>query len=152
MKLKVTKGMKYGRLIPIALAGKNKFGHVLWWCLCDCEEYILSTDHAIARGHSKSCGCLNRDKLRGKVGKGHPMWRNSRNYFTIHKWVRYHKAKIQLCECCGEVKPHDCANISGEYKRDIDDYEWLCRRCHQTKDGRMDFLKSRPRDALGRFV
>ena len=26
------------------------------------------------------------------------------------------------------------ANISGEYKRDVDDYEWLCLKCHRLFD------------------
>ena len=36
--------------------------------------------------------------------------------------------------------PYDCANISGEYHRDVDDFEWLCRRCHMVKDGRLEKL------------
>jgi len=37
--------------------------------------------------------------------------------------------------------PYDVANISGKYKRDIKDFEWLCRLCHMTKDGRLEALK-----------
>jgi hypothetical protein len=39
-----------------------------------------------------------------------------------------------FCEKCGKVTDKlDCANISGKYLRDlrdISDYRWLCRRCH----------------------
>ena len=33
--------------------------------------------------------------------------------------------------------PYDLANISQEYRRDVDDFEWLCRSCHMKKDGRI---------------
>lgn len=29
------------------------------------------------------------------------------------------------------------ANISGKYKTDLSDWEYLCRRCHMKKDGRL---------------
>jgi len=31
----------------------------------------------------------------------------------------------------------ELSNISGKYKRDINDYEWLCVKCHRIKDGNM---------------
>jgi len=57
-------------------------------------------------------------------------------YFGLHKWIQRHKLKPKFCENCKENPPYDLANISGEYKRDINDFEWLCRRCHFNKDGR----------------
>jgi hypothetical protein len=32
----------------------------------------------------------------------------------------------------------------GEYKREINDFKWLCRRCHMKDDGRIkNFMKYR---------
>ena len=59
-------------------------------------------------------------------------------YFGIHAWVRKRKLKPKFCESCNTIPPYDLANISGEYKKDVSDYEWLCRRCHMKKDGRLD--------------
>lgn len=56
---------------------------------------------------------------------------------ALHNWVQKRKQKPVVCECCGIVPPHDLANISGQYRRDIADFEWLCRRCHMKKDGRL---------------
>lgn len=28
----------------------------------------------------------------------------------------------------------ELSNISGEYKRDVNDFEWLCVSCHRKKD------------------
>lgn len=64
----------------------------------------------------------------------------------VHQWVRKHKPKPMLCEECHKNEPFDLANISGEYKRDINDYRWLCRKCHLESDGRLE-----NRDEKGRF-
>jgi len=59
-------------------------------------------------------------------------------YSSIHEWIRRYKPFSYECYICGEkVKEHgklDCANISGEYKRDINDFVWLCRSCHTKFD------------------
>jgi len=55
----------------------------------------------------------------------------------VHHWIWRKKPKPKLCEICKKKPPRDLANISGEYKRDVNDYEWLCRRCHMICDGRI---------------
>ncbi len=75
------------------------------------------------------------------LNEKNPMWKGNKvQYNALHGWVRRRKPKPKLCEECKIRKPYDLANISEEYKRDINDYEWLCRRCHMDKDGRMDNL------------
>ena len=54
---------------------------------------------------------------------------------SLHYWIRSRKHKPDFCEICNKKEPCDIANISGEYKRNVDDYQWLCRRCHIIKDG-----------------
>ncbi len=77
-----------------------------------------------------------------KLGNKNPMWKNKVGYSPLHQWVKRHKLKPEFCECCIAVPPRDLANISQKYKRDIDDFEWLCRKCHMKKDGRIKvFLK-----------
>lgn len=60
----------------------------------------------------------------------------------IHSWVRRRKSKPPFCEECNIKKPNDLANISEEYKRDINDFRWLCRSCHMKSDGRLKNLKN----------
>jgi hypothetical protein len=55
-------------------------------------------------------------------------------YDWIHEWIRKQKPKPSLCESCQSRPPRDLANISGLYSRDLNDWEWLCRRCHMSKD------------------
>jgi hypothetical protein len=70
------------------------------------------------------------------------MWKEGKiDICALHQWVKRNKPKIELCENCMKNKSFDLANISGEYKRDINNYKWLCRRCHMLEDGRMLNLK-----------
>jgi len=103
------------------------------------------------------CGCLFTPKDHqqrtkycsakcSKLKYNNPMWANGGNSFTgIHNWGRYNIPKPELCQCCHKEPPRDLANISNEYKKEVSDWEWLCRRCHMTKDGRMNQLIRHPR-------
>lgn len=61
-------------------------------------------------------------------------------YNTIHKWVSYHLSKTGTCSSCGASglsgKMIHWANISRQYKRDLNDWQELCAKCHQKYDGR----------------
>ena len=89
---------------------------------------------------SKTGVCLNlSDEERSRrsehfSGTNNPLWKERPSLIAIHVWVRKHKPAQGACEHCGSKKPLDCANISGEYKRDIDDYIYLCRSCHRKMD------------------
>lgn len=75
-------------------------------------------------------------------GSKNPMWKGDQvGYAALHEWVGTHLKKPKTCEKCGKKPPHDLANISQKYKRKLSDWEWLCRRCHMLKDGRLDKLK-----------
>jgi hypothetical protein len=84
------------------------------------------------------------ESLKGNhSGEKHYRWKGENvGYLSLHEWIRKHKEKETCCERCGIDKPLDISNISGEYKRDVDDYEWLCRHCHMIKDGTIYNLKS----------
>jgi hypothetical protein len=56
---------------------------------------------------------------------------------ALHIWVRHRLPEPEGCERCGRKAKLDLANISQEYKQDLDDWEYLCRRCHITGDGRI---------------
>jgi hypothetical protein len=61
----------------------------------------------------------------------------SREYKALHAWLNKHKGKAFFCKKCGlwdTKKRYEWSNISGEYKRDLKDYESLCTSCHRKKD------------------
>jgi len=93
--------------------------------------------------HVKHCPICNQPIC--KHGDRNPQWKADDVGFTsLHQWIREHKPKVDLCERCNKTPPYDVANISGEYKRDINDFEWLCRSCHMNDDGRINNLKRLP--------
>lgn len=73
-----------------------------------------------------------------KLGSKNPMWKgDSVGYFALHEWIKTRKSKPKFCPNCKQEKKLDLANISQTYKRILSDWEWLCRRCHMLKDGRL---------------
>jgi hypothetical protein len=61
------------------------------------------------------------------------------SYRGVHRWVRRRKIQPERCEICGAQKDRlDLANLSGDYKRDLEDWIYLCRRCHMKTDGRLE--------------
>ena len=52
-------GQKFGRLTVLKFAGNNK-----WECRCDCGNITLVSSQKLKSGHTKSCGCFQRDRLR----------------------------------------------------------------------------------------
>lgn len=80
------------------------------------------------------------------MGNKNPAWKNGGSgsaYKSLHGWVRKQFPRPDVCEICKIGFPIDLANISQEYKRDLSDWEWLCRRCHMEKDGRLISNKQR---------
>ena len=90
-----------------------------------------------------------REKLRTvKLGSRNPMWKGEKvGKLSLHEWVKSRKEKPSVCERCKKNSSYDLSNKTGSYKRDLDDWEWLCRRCHMEDDGR---INRRGKD--GKFV
>jgi len=102
-----------------------------------------------SKNNKKCIGCgklinkiSKRCKSCSKLGEKNPIWKgNNVGIKVLHEWIRRHKPKVEFCERCNKKKKLELANISGLYKRDINDYEWLCRKCHMEDDKRMNNLK-----------
>jgi len=69
-------------------------------------------------------------------GENHGNWKGDDvGNIQLHTWIKKRKIKTVLCELCDAKEPKELANISGEYKRDVDDFMWVCLSCHKTYDG-----------------
>lgn len=56
-------GQKFGRLTVLERA-ENISSQVAWLCECDCgNKKVVTTSH-LRSGHTKSCGCLQKDKAK----------------------------------------------------------------------------------------
>jgi len=75
-----------------------------------------------------------------RKGEKNPNWKGDNvSISALHSWIKDHKPKPNFCEICNKKTDKlDCANISGEYKRDINDFQWICRKCHMKNDGRLE--------------
>lgn len=73
----------------------------------------------------------------GQMGINNSFWKGDNvKSVGLHRWVRRHLPEPDKCQICNKEPPYDLANISGKYKRSLDDWQWLCRRCHMLSDGR----------------
>ena len=107
MAVKDETGNKYDRLLVIKRAPNNKRGDAQWECQCDCGNIIIAKGVSLRSGHTKSCGCLQRNKVREqglkntydlvgqKFGKLTVIERLAGNKDTRGKW---------RCRCeCGTI-------------------------------------------------
>ena len=84
-------------------------------------------------------GCIRQSMINDK----NPAWKGDKvGYIALHKWIRKRKIKPEFCEECHKSKSKDLANISGKYLRDINDFRWLCRKCHIHNDGRIKIMSN----------
>jgi hypothetical protein len=103
------------------------------------SKYFCSCGNPKSKRNVKLCRSCFKKTI---SGNGNPMWKgNSVGYNALHDWIKSKLPKTQLCQHCNQNPPYDIANKSGQYKRDLSDWEWLCRKCHMESDGRMEKLK-----------
>lgn len=72
--------------------------------------------------------------------KNHSWKGDNAKYSTIHDWIRKYKPKPDRCEKCGEKRHLECANVSGKYHRDVNDFLYVCVPCHYKMDPQKGFI------------
>ena len=139
-------GMKFGRLTVVAQAS-NKNGRKQWHCLCDCGgEVDIPTAH-LNNGHTKSCGCLAREKAarRGRlqVGALNGRWkggsRNKRHcYPEYYDWRKaVYERDDFTCQKCGKrggkIHAHHIEDYATNPRLRIDMNNGItfCDECHR---------------------
>ena len=98
-------GQRFGRLLVIGRAGKNKYGKSLWHCLCDCGNQTDVMVSALTGGRTISCGCYHRETFKNSTHGGsgtrlYRIWcgmreRCTRTGSTNYKW--YGAKGIKVC-------------------------------------------------------
>jgi hypothetical protein len=56
-------GEKTGRLTVLKYLGRNESSRSFWLCKCDCGNILKVREDGLKNGHSKSCGCLQKEKV-----------------------------------------------------------------------------------------
>lgn len=54
-------GKRFGKLVAQKPIGRDKSGHVIWLCKCDCGKSSNVISRCLLSGESKSCGCYKKD-------------------------------------------------------------------------------------------
>lgn len=54
-------GMRFGKLVAEKIVGKSKSGSRKWLCKCDCGNETVVDQYHLSSGHTKSCGCINKE-------------------------------------------------------------------------------------------
>lgn len=57
-------GMRFGRLTVAEYAGVTESKRAQWLCTCDCGDEVVVYGGDLRSGHTQSCGCLQREKIR----------------------------------------------------------------------------------------
>lgn len=56
-------GMKFNRLTVLRLLERTPRRRYVWLCKCDCGNDVKVTSEHLKSGHTKSCGCWNRERI-----------------------------------------------------------------------------------------
>jgi len=65
----IAKNIRFGRLIPISIVGRDKWKNIIWKCKCDCGNFVERPITLLKKGHTKSCGCLRKEKFHKLIYK-----------------------------------------------------------------------------------
>lgn len=114
------------------------------------EKVVCSHSHGRDSNQCRSCALRNRKgkylwskkSRENRLGKKNPNWHgNNVTYIQLHVWIKSRLKKPSHCPNCHlECFKLDLCN-KGKYDRNLENWEWLCRRCHMKKDGRLQIMK-----------
>ncbi len=125
-------------------------------CSCGKEFKVFPYEKDIRIFCSKICANKYRKKKQpgykcpkgalAKMGEKNPQYgkiKDNPGRVALHSYIhkRIDKDKPKNCEHCGEEKKLEMANKSHEYKRELDDWLWLCKKCHHHYDGHEKYLE-----------
>lgn len=96
-------GKRYGRLVVLSI-GERKNRSIRWSCHCDCGEQTVVQASHLKAGHTTSCGCAQRDRMRelkglDLVGKRYGRLMVLAKEEAENRYVRWKC----ICDCGGEA-------------------------------------------------
>lgn len=83
---------RFGRLVILGLAGKNKWRNYQWLCKCDCGKEIIATISNLRSEKTQSCGCLRKEIVM-KTMTVHGHFKNRKMTGIYNSWCHM----IQRC-------------------------------------------------------
>ena len=110
-------GQNFGRLTVVKRAPNNKEGRTMWLCKCVCGNEKVILGKSLCSGHTKSCGCLNKDitsktSLKDRVGErfGRLVIKSRAEDYIAPKG-KHHVRWLCQCDCGRETIVDICSLI-----------------------------------------
>lgn len=114
------KNQRFGRLTVIRDSKERaKCGHIIWLCRCSCGRQTKVISGNLRYGHTRSCGCLSRERI---ATLGRANLRHGEN----DKNSRLYVAWINLKRKCYNPNAINFKNYGGKKVRVCE--EWLDRK------------------------
>lgn len=120
-------GMKFGKLTPIEVVGKNKRRQLMWKCKCDCGNESVACGSEMRLGRIKSCGCSRKEEIKFKHKRGN-------DYDLTHEYGIGYTTK-------GEI-----------FYFDLEDYEKIKPYSWYASRGYIQTLSGKTHISMHRFV
>jgi len=142
-KLKDRTGIRYDRLIVIKFLYIDYNRKSCWLCKCDCGKEVVVRGGDLQQGHTKSCGCLQRDMMKNQAGKNHSAYihgKYSKETTNLKEQIR--KRDKYTCQDCGITQNQigrklDVHHIDGDDTNNIEENMiTLCLGCHNIREPR----------------
>ncbi len=136
--LRKTKGKTYEEIYGKEVASKLREER---------SKFFKGHKYRVGKKHTEA---TKKKQSISKIGEKNPNWNggwawkgDKVGYDSIHVYIRRRKPKPTCCESCGKkTKQLDLSFKHGgknykttKYTRNIEDYQWFCRRCHYVYDG-----------------
>lgn len=118
--------------MPKGIKGFQK-GNDSWTKWKSRPDYSGSNNPNFGKSHTEEV----KEKLRKlHLNEGSPTWKGDKvGKSAVHRWVKSRKTKPEVCEHCKIKEATDLSSTNHTYTRNLNEWEWLCRKCHVKKDG-----------------
>jgi len=119
-------GKKFVKLLVIKKLWPAKNRTMLWECLCDCGTKCTVAANHLKEGHTRSCGCLQKDVARSR--SKNLLNKRFGRLLVIEKLdKRYHRWVVWKCLCkCGNIVEIPSASLLIKHTRACGCYQFDC--------------------------
>lgn len=125
-------GKTFGRLTVVSKHPERKRAYIQWICECECGNEVVVISNKLRSGHTRSCGCLQKEVVR-KMALKHGESRTKNPLYTVwngmrarcgdtnHKsYDRYGGRGIRVCKEWDDYQLFEIWAMSNGYERGME--------------------------------
>lgn len=91
-------GLRFGTLVVLERAESSPSGKTKWVCSCDCGDTAVVFGGALTSGHTRSCGCVQKESL-GNARRTHGATSGLKRTKAYRSWLQIRRRCVK-----GDVK------------------------------------------------